>query len=255
MSINIQTTKNYDLFELCAFNRDVTKTKTLESSMVEHGWIEAYPMHVIKEKGKLKIKAGHHRFTVAQKLGIPVIYVVCNDTASIHQLEDAGPGKWSLSDYLNSFVRIGKVDYIVIKEFTERTGISLSLCISMFAGECTSGSNFNTRFKAGTFAISENAYAEKVADIINILKHCGVAFAGDRSMVVAISRIVKAGHADLKRLKNKIASHTHMIEKCANVDQYMDILEAVYNRNIKGAKTPLAMQTNQTIKETAAVVK
>jgi hypothetical protein len=252
--MNLQITKNYEMFELTLFNRNVTKTKKLEESMKNHGYINAYPLHCIKEKGKLKIKSGHHRFTVAQMLDLPVAYVVCDDTATIHELEDSTI-KWELKDYLDSFVRMGKVDYITVKEYSERTGIPVGQCLSIFSGE--SGgvhSNWSMRFKKGEFVISKKNYAEKLAEILNIMRQCGISFSHERSMVVAISRILKAGHADFIRLKNKISLFTFMITKCATVDQYMDVIEAVYNRKV-GVKTPLKMLTEQSIKDASVINK
>ena len=101
--MNISKTKNYDRFDLHEINRPVKNTKKLELSMIEHGFIDAHPLHVITNgNGKLKIKDGHHRFMVARKLGIPVKYVVCDDAAGIHQLVET-TNKWSLRDYLSSY--------------------------------------------------------------------------------------------------------------------------------------------------------
>ena len=72
----LQSTINYNLFELHDLNRDVEKIDRLKASMMRHGFIKAYPLHVMKNGfGKLKVKAGHHRLTAAKDLGLPVFYV------------------------------------------------------------------------------------------------------------------------------------------------------------------------------------
>ena len=138
--MSIPTTTNYEMFQLLDFNRDVSKTRKLEASMKRHGYINAYPLHVVKENGKLRIKGGHHRFFVASKLGLPVAYVVCEDNASIHELE-AATTRWSLDDYLTSYVRMGDADYIAIQKYQQRTGIATGLCVSMLGGEMASSGN------------------------------------------------------------------------------------------------------------------
>ena len=108
MSGRILESNNYSRFELTPFNRDVKKTKHLESLMRREGWIDAYPAHVIRNgDGRLLIKAGHHRFVVAQRLGIPIKYVECKDTTTIHELEKATI-RWSIQDYLDSYVKEGR---------------------------------------------------------------------------------------------------------------------------------------------------
>ena len=133
--LKIYETTNYEKFELLSFNRDVNKTKFLEASMKKHGWIDAYPMHVMRgQNGNLRIKAGHHRFEVAQQLSIPVKYVVSDDNSTIYELEQA-TNNWNLNDYLVSFVRSGHPAYDKVKRYRERTGISLIACISMLGGQ------------------------------------------------------------------------------------------------------------------------
>jgi hypothetical protein len=248
-SARLLKTTNYSLFSLTDFNRDVSKTKKLEASMKKHGFIEAYPLHVVKESGKLKIKGGHHRFTVAANLGLPIPYVICSDTSSIHELEDATI-KWSMEDYLVSFVRLGDPDYIAVKKFNERTNIPLAMCVSMLAGETASSNNHRARFKNGEFSISKNTKnAEDVADIVGELKKCGVTWGASALCVGTLSRIVSAGHADIVRLKARIKANAGSIQKKANHDQFMEMWEDIYNKNSKSKRVPLAFLTDETMKE------
>ena len=152
MSTQIRVTKDYSIFDLHEVNRDVKNTKNLENSMAVYGWIDAYPMHVVRNGDKrLKIKAGHHRFKVAKRLGIPVKFVVVdNDDVGIHELEKTAK-QWSVSDYLQSYVRAGYKDYHIVKEYHERTGIGISNCISMLGGNQAGTGNFQEKFKDGNF--------------------------------------------------------------------------------------------------------
>jgi hypothetical protein len=126
MKDRLQSTKNYDLFELHDLNRDVERIEKLKTSMRRHGFINAYPMHVMKNgSGKLKVKAGHHRLSAAKDLGIPVYYVVSDDNASIQELENA-TNPWTMKDYLTSYVRQGRPEYIEVYKYVEETGISLT---------------------------------------------------------------------------------------------------------------------------------
>lgn len=254
--MKIETTTNYELFERMDFNRDVTKTRKLEASMKKHGFIPAYPLHCVKEGGKLKIKGGHHRFIVASKLGLPIIYVLCSDNASIHELEDA-TNNWSMNDYLVSFVRLGDPDYIEVQSYVDITGIAPGMAVSMLGGEMASSGNKRIPFKTGEYKVTEQGrvHARLVANIANIMKSNGLVFAIERQCIMALSRIISAGQIDVDRLKKKIKAFPEYVSKQATVDKYMDMFEAVYNRQTQGAKIPLVMLTNNAIKEREVLVR
>jgi hypothetical protein len=236
--IKIMQTKEYSMFRPNKFNRDVEKTKELEASMRCHGWIDAYPMHVHQNGGRQYIiKAGNHRFYVAQKLGLPVKFVVCNDKATIHELEGA-TRVWKMKDYLKSFCRLDKLDYLVVKEYCEETGMALSYAVSMFSGKTAGTGKYNKVFQDGSFHITHTVQTDMAREIILYLKKYGVAFANTSSLVRAISRIILVPEFNMEHLKAKIKTFAHTIERKANLDQYLDMLEELYNKQSR-QKIPL----------------
>jgi hypothetical protein len=248
MSAKLQATKNYDLFELLQFNRDVGKTKRLEKSMCEHGYLPAYPMHVVRNgNGKLMIKAGHHRLHVAKKLGVPVFYVICEDIATVHELESA-TNSWKLNDYLMSFVRSGAKQYEAVKAFSESTGISLSQCISLLAGESATSFNHANAFKIGTYKISDCNYAKSVGDIIIDLRKLGIAIATNRYFVSAISRMVRIPQFSPSQFIRRVSVNLSMMQKRPTADAYADLIEQVYNHASRD-KVPLAFLASQAAAE------
>lgn len=249
--MSLQKTTNYSLFEVSNFNRDVTKTKKLELSMKKHGFIEAYPLHVVKNKGKLEIKGGHHRFEVASRLGIAIPYVICTDKASIHELEEAS-NTWSMDDYLTSFVRMGDPDYIAVKEYKDKTGISTRQCMSMLGGEIASSGNHAKEFKNGEYSLSNDlTHAYQIAELVKVLNDAGLAFATKSNCVGSLSRIMSAGHADFDTLKKKIKTNILYIENQRTQDGFVDMWDEIYNRKTRGNRVPLAFLTNETMKQRA----
>lgn len=237
--MKIYETQNYEIFEMHFFNRDVRKTKLLEESMKEHGFIPAYPLHVVRGKdGKLKIKAGHHRFAAARNIGIPVYYVICEDSATIHDLEKATT-QWSLQDYLSSWCRVGKQDYIEIRSYCERSGIPLSLAASMFHGNQARAGNYAGAFKRGDFYIRERKHPALVEDITTHMRHCGVDCYNANLLVQAVSKVLYVKEFDATVFKQKVKTHTSMVTRQAGLAEYLRMIEAVYNRSNKD-KIPLA---------------
>lgn len=250
--IKIMQSKDYGMFKLSNFNRDVIKTKALESSMRRHGWIDAYPMHVHQNGGRqYVIKAGHHRFYVAQKLGIPVKYVVSNDKATINELERS-TNTWTMRDYLMSFCRQGRPDYLKIKEYCDETGIALGYAVSMFGGNTAGSGNFNDTFKDGSYTITHTIHASMVRELVLYLKKYGAGFANTASLVSAISKIIQVPGFNVEHMKSKVKTFAHTIEKKANLDQYLDMLEDIYNKQSR-QKIPLKFMAQEEAKKRNAV--
>jgi len=243
--MRIQETKDYSKFDLHPFNREVQKTKELELSMREHGFIPACPLHCVRgENGKILIKQGHHRFVVAKELGIPVRYVVSKDTIDIPHLEKTHR-PWSLTDYLYSHSKAGSESYLAVLEYQKRTGIPLVNCISMIWGESAGSHNRVEDFKKGTFRVGDTTHAEIVADIVLFCKNkCKLDFATTATFVTAVSRIVKVAEFEPSQLKRKISTFRSLLERRPTAKMYVELLDEVYNRQCQ-TKIPLAFLSEQ----------
>ena len=91
----LKVTKNYDLFELHPFNRDLHKDALLKTSMKENGFMPSSPIHCVRNgNGKLKIIRGHHRFANAKELGLPVWYVIDESNVDLFLLEGSSRSRW-----------------------------------------------------------------------------------------------------------------------------------------------------------------
>jgi len=244
-------TRNYGMFALHNLNRDVNKIAKLEKSMKANGWIPAYPMHVVREGGHLKIKGGHHRFEVARKLGIPVKYVVCEDRATIHELEEATT-RWDWQDYLASHGRAGNANYLKVKKYQDETGIPLTCIVSMLGGDTAGSGNHAKAFKSGALKVKDTSHIGLVSDFVTIAKSAGFSGATNRNFVIALSKIAKANGIDLARLKAKMKAHPYLFQKQTSVDAYLDMLQEIYNRQ-RSDKVPLAFIANAAARARNAV--
>jgi len=229
MSNALHSTKRYDLFELCDFNRNVQKTDRLEKSMRAHGYLIAYPLHCVRNgNGKLKIKAGHHRFVVAQKLGLAVWYVVCEDNATIQELERSTM-PWTLADYHDSYCRLEIASYLAVEEYVARTGIGLSQAVSMLAGEGATSANQSTRFKEGRYLLGPPEHSMMMSNLAIGCREAGVKFAVNRNFVGALSRIARLSVFDPKRFLHRVGVNIGMMQPQASLDGYTDLIDRIYN--------------------------
>ncbi len=252
MNTAVVETSDYSKFELLPFNRDVKRIKNLVDSMKQHGWISAYPMHVVKNgNGKLKIKAGHNRFEAARSLNIPVKYCLCDDTATVHELE-LSTVRWSIEDYLASYVRQGRAPYITLKQYRDKTGIALSLCISMLAGQSAASNNHLNLFKAGRYELGDPLNASIVSDIVLHIRNKVKSSIGTNSYFVkALSRIVYLDEFDPEVFKHKLNTFPFLLEKKPTLQTYSSLIEDIYNRQSK-TRVPLAFLADEAAKRRSA---
>jgi len=254
MSYKLQATSKYSLFTIAEFNRDISKIKPLMESMKKHGFIPAYPIHCCRSAGgKLTIKAGHHRFEAAKRLGIPIFYVVCEDAATIHELETAGAGQWKPADYLTSFVRCGFDPYLKVQDYIQRTGISLQLSIGMLGGHSAGSSAFTKAFKQGLYKVADDtAHAETVGRIVVRLKEAGIDFANNFYLVKAVSHVAHVAEFDADQFIHRVKVNIGMFQKQPHAQGYVTLIDTIYNRHSQ-IKVPLAFLADQVAKERCPV--
>jgi hypothetical protein len=239
MGKQILETNNYSKFDMMGFNRDVGSTKKLENSMIEHGFLDACPLHVVRNGGgRLLIKQGHHRFVAAKNLGIPVKYVESKDNVSIAKLEET-TRRWSMNDYLTSFCRLGNQEYVQVRKYCDETGISVAPAIALLGGHSAGTANFHAAFKDGSYKINHKSkHADNVKELVLFCKYKGLKFYNTNLLVSAFSKLLWVEEFKLSQMKLKIKSFHSYMEKKASLDQYLDMLEDVYNRQSR-SKIPL----------------
>ena len=234
MKYTLESTKNYELFDLYHINRVVDKNSKhysdLLQSMKDHGFIPACPLHCEKNGKKLKIKQGHHRFTCAMDLGLPVFFVVSDDKASIHDIEKPNT-PWGKDDYLTSYAKNGNENYIAVKSYMNKTGIGLAATASMFFGEAAGSGNCfkNDMFEDGKFQVRNMIHAQLVGDIVMFLKKIGIKWAANRAFVRALSRVLFVKEFKAYHFKEKSKKYPFLFTKQRGYIEYTAMIEEIYN--------------------------
>lgn len=231
MSNVIKSTKNYEMFELHEFNRNVENISILETLMRKYGWIDGFPMFVVRQKdGRLIVYDGHHRLEVAKKLGIAAKYVVWEDVGISLPDLILSVQKWTVEQALASHIRAKHPAYIAIKEYMQETGIALGVSSSLLAGESAGSGNKSKAIISGKYKLGDQSHANKVKDIVLHMKACGISFATHSYFLQALSKALWVVEFDIARFKHKISSHASFFSKRPTVNDYLDEIETIYNR-------------------------
>ena len=156
---------------------------------------------------------------------------------SIHQ-EGITTVDWSINDYLISHCRSGKPDYLAVKAYCDESGISPNLAISMFAGRTAGGSGANETFKLGNFKIKNTEHPRQIKELVTFCKDCGIEPFNSNLFIIALSKVLLVESCSVSRLKTKMKTYSALIGKKVNLDQYLTVIEEVYNRKSQ-TKVPL----------------
>lgn len=227
--MKVNKTSDYSRFVNSVENRDIRSNKKLLESMSQYGFSEAHPIHVrLNSEGKLEIRDGHHRFEIAKFLKIPLYYVVSSDQIPIERL-NASQKPWSMRDYVASFVKQGKPEYIALNSFANSSGIPLSISVLLLAGYYGgSCGNHGVNFKAGNFRVKNGELANRVAAIVGAASKI-IPFSKEKSFVMAVAACCLVNGFSAHQFIEKVAKFPHMLTKQAGRDAYLEIIESVYN--------------------------
>ena len=239
----IHETKKYKMFELHDLNREVKtwlpKFKKTLKHMQKCGFESSKQICVVPNgNGKFKIVDGHHRFVAAKMLGLPIMYSLKGTKISLQSMVETET-PWSLSDWLFSYVQQANPNYIATKEYHECTGISLMNCISILGGESAGSNNKFNQFKEGKFILGNQYNAISIKELVLCLKENQFKYATHANLVLALSLIVWVNEFDPTLMVKKLSTHSHLVKRHPSRDDYLDMLEKIYNYRQKD-QIPLA---------------
>lgn len=248
----MKTTTNYDLFTLMEDNRDIDlshrRTKNLAESMVEHGWIEAFPMMVKKQGRRLIVIDGQHRLAVAREFGIPVKYVVVDQDIDVAFLNSTSKS-WTPFDYANRYAKAGDDNYVELVEFHYKYGMPITTCASILANTVRFG-NVSDKFYSGRYKIKSRKVATDLAECYTSL----IGISKKLKKNQAIMALWACFHVDdfsPSRLIDGADRHGGAIKNMGTMEGFLEIFEEMYNFGRK-QRIPLKFQASEKMRERSA---
>lgn len=228
----LQKTKHYDLFSLCKENRplDLTshKAKLLRRSMQAHGFLPAYPMHCNQQNGRLVIRDGQNRFSIARELGLEVYYVLTEQTPEIDQIANT-QDPWNIRDYVGTFAARGNKHYIELREFSEMHGIPIQTAMSILSDHAVAKTGTAmARFREGKFQIRNRSGADRVAHLYTEIGAVCPAVKTTFFIQALFAMCLVEGLED-DRLISGAKRCRELLHKFGGRDGYLSMLEDVYN--------------------------
>ena len=229
-------TDDYSIFDTHENNRPIHDDVRLLDSLKKHGFAPSGAIHCRKNgDGKLKIIRGHHRFRYAKMLKIPIYYTVDDTAFDLYELEGSSMQKWSSMDFLYSRARSGDKVYKELLAYQRKHNLPLRAAASLFGGESGGSCNKLRQVKTGTFQKGDQDHGNKVIEVINALDKHRLDFNRSGSFVKAVSLTIRIPDLSYTELLHRTSKYGAFLRRRANCQDYLEEIEALYNRNNKKA--------------------
>lgn len=224
----IYQTFNYDQFKILNGNRMVHPghLHRLKKSVEEKQMI--IPI-IVNEK--YEVIDGQHRLEVFKQLNLPVYFII-NPGYGIKEIQKLNTHmkNWNVDDYLKCYCGQGIEDYVQYKEFRAKYGFGHQESLAFLMG---STSNFSKIFNDGNLKIKSLEEAEIAAQKVSQFAEFYKGYRR-KSFVFAALSLLKHPEYDHSEMLKKIAMQQRNMVHCTNTEQYLSLLEDIYNFHKRG---------------------
>lgn len=214
----ILMTYDYDRFSFIECNRPTVKIKRLEKSIKE---CDLTPYNPIIVDERYRIIDGQHRFTVCEKLGLPIYYVVCDQEATKAMiLLNQNMRSWRQEEFLRFHAETKGGCYKDLYDFDKNNNIGISNAIAIYPERQINA----TTIRLGELTFRKNPNAEKIVAFLKSKPVSVLRYKRTRPFVLAV-RIAHERYTE--RQLNKLLKKIVTVPMCANYEQYLTAFDNI----------------------------
>jgi len=192
-----------------------------------------YPIQVKAIGNRLEILDGQHRYFICTKLQRPVYYLIVSEQKTMPDIArvNSNVEKWTQQNFINCHVNHNNKNYIILQSFIDaykiNVGTSLNLLANGHPGVEGHNGTLKNLFETGEFEVK---FYDEAISIASDCKRFE-SFHGwrDRSFVIAIHRIRKAGKISIADLAEQFNKYPDILQKQHSQKDYIYNLEQIVN--------------------------
>lgn len=220
-----------DIFTSLTGNRDIDPyhLSRLQASISRNNLLHSQPIVVSKE---LQVLDGQHRLEAARNLGLSIYFIIVDDVDLTEvQIINQNTQDWRPSDFAKAYTTMGYNEYQTYLDFRAQYGFNHRDAMRLLGGY-SQGGNANKRFKSGGFQVENIEQAMEWGDrIVEI----GQYYRGfkRRGFIPAVLTMFEHEDYDHGKFMEKLESQSTKLVDCVNKEDYIRLLEDIYNWNMK----------------------
>ena len=217
-------TKQYNKFDFIKGNRGISEShiKTLvEKIKSGENYLVFSPIMVDEQ---LRVLDGQHRLLAAMKANVHIWYNVVTGKINLDTIARINDSqrRWNPSNFVSMYAVLGNIHYKAFEQFYRGYKLSVSTALLLF------GKQTMTTLRSGKLVATDVLGAEKIADaLIDVQKY--VKFAKYNRFTDAFMRVFGHPEYDHKRMMLKLKQRKDTIKKLTSVNDYIRLLEGIYN--------------------------
>lgn len=225
----IYETKDYSIFKFREDNREVNvnHVKKLANRMKENGWLSS---SVVTLNGSGEVIDGQHRVKAAMSVNCPIRYKVTRGAGSEEMTAmNTLQKNWSPFDHLHKFVTKGNPHYITFNNFVNEFPMFKYTEVAMLLNNTLSTIKRDT-FESGEYVVKNEKKARLWASYILQLKPYFEKYYTKAIFVRAFIKVVSNKKEFVfEDFLHKVKLRPMMLVACGTVDQYVEMIENIYN--------------------------
>jgi len=232
----IKKTKQYDIFNFREDNRDKIDqghVQRLIQSIKARNLLELRPICV---NGKMEVIDGQHRLLAAKALDVEIYYQMDKGlTASDVILMNVAKA-WSITDYLNFYVKNEYEEYKKLDSFIKKNKISLRIALTLIMGQ---GREVGKTYRDGEFKFIEENFGNDIEtcwETIDYVKKMNgfSGFTMSSRFWKCLIKLVRHAHFNKKKWFDNLPKMIERFTPKATTEDYMRLFMEVHNwRNDK----------------------
>lgn len=231
----VYKTRAYDAFSKLDENRPINELHV--HNLMESFKKDGYLFTVIYVNERIQIVDGQHRFEAAKRLHLPVYFIVMPGWG-IKEVTvlNVNSQNWTMVDFLNTYAKQGKLDYVRLKEFFDNHSFDITTSQLIVTGRRSGGKGGgpNDEFRSGKMKVSQEQISKalKKAAMITDIKDFHPYAWKSRNCVEAFLRLFNVKGYDHKHLILQMKKYpdTMLFEaRSLRVEEYLKIFVDKYN--------------------------
>jgi hypothetical protein len=222
----IEMTLDYNLFKKLRGNREVDEghVQKLMKLMRQN---DLFTPITVNEN--FEVIDGQHRLEARRRLGLIVPYfVVKNYGLAEVQAINSQQKRWTVDDYAQSYIELGKKDYEIYKWFRKRYKLPHIVTVELLHEMTKGHGKLSDIFNSGSLRVKNLEGAKSKAETLELIAPYFDGYC-DRNFVIAFFTVQEKKVFDLKKFISKLENQPNALKKCAKVSQYIDLIEEIYN--------------------------
>lgn len=222
-------TKNYSMFKAHDLNRSLKPRilNKLRKSMSKDGWLAGSEILVYPN---MKLIDGHHRLMIASEMGLSVDFrVVKSRDETLIVKHNQNKELWSFMDNIETQVKLGNMNYILLDRFMKNfPDLRPTECIMLVKNSLNSSSR--EEIGNGLLKLADMKIAYDWGHKIMSIKPFFPRYFNKSIFVRAIVKMLSTKpEFQMDEFIKKIQLRPNMLKPCGTVDQYIQMIEELYN--------------------------